>query len=401
MSNCTQLKQAISKLSVQEFNDVMDSIEDVSTLNEDVLAWMLSSLESSSMSGSIFEQLSYNHFKDISSHPELLEHLLNYLLILNRLVTVMGNKSHYQIVNKWKIPTFNNILSAQIQDDDCFICLEPTAHQLVDSPCSCNVKIHIQCLNQVINTSGDRCRTCGDSYNSRKRNNSIYYPSILVYPDGEDYAILDPSDYASRFKYALEYLEVEALNSMRDNITYDVLNSYLSNYEDKYDVVNSEFRIKSNSIAVDAQTIASIEDIINSKIQEYAIKLKCKAEPVQEVYVGALRRIGLSSSGPKRGSSKSGPKGHSGRSYWRYDDSSSDTSSSDTSSSDTSSSDTSSSDTSSSDTSSSDTSSSDEECEYSNKYNKRGCYNGKKRNCYNSKKRDYNNDGNYKMRGCC
>lgn len=113
-------------------------------------------------------------------------------------------------------------------DDACFICELTHNHQLVTMPCSCKNLIHIQCLNDLVDSNGETCKTCNNNFNCFQKGSQYCYPNINVYmvPLVGTYIIIPDDDINRQLWYAIAYLRVTTVRKLLESITNVQLQAY-------------------------------------------------------------------------------------------------------------------------------------------------------------------------------
>jgi hypothetical protein len=144
------------------------------------------------------------------------------------------------------------------ENENCFICQSSHNFQLLNMPCNCTSKIHLNCLVELYKTNGNICKTChGELHGvtvcsdhaliSRKS-------EIIIFPDLNIYVIFASKRYIiintlqQKIDFAIAYLQVEKVKQLFESITNEEFITYVKSIKHYgYTYLLKPFRLSNNT----------------------------------------------------------------------------------------------------------------------------------------------------------
>lgn len=166
-------------------------------------------------------------------------------LVTDRLIELTNSKNAFILTNLFTKYYINNN-----NDDICYMCSSSHKSMLIQSTCLCKMKIHVNCLVDLVNKNGDDCKTCKSSFNSKKINDVIHFPKNHIYkaPLMSYYVIIDDKDFKQQLKFAILYLQNIVVRDVLNKMSNELFKEFINDDELKtylFDI-DTEIKIKNN-----------------------------------------------------------------------------------------------------------------------------------------------------------
>jgi len=156
------------------------------------------------------------------------------------------NSNSYTLAHTYNIIPLKKILNKYYVSDDpnatvCIGCGSTAPEQLIPIPCACgqaqsNQHIHLSCLVEQVEKSGDTCPTCSTSYGSHTcPRGRINFPKLNIYksPLMSYWIFVGPADKVKQLELACAYLipdQVKDILSKFKKSEFKKLTSSIGNF---------------------------------------------------------------------------------------------------------------------------------------------------------------------------